>query len=335
MPCALILGGSGQIGRALAARLLDDGWDVVAAHRGQKPMPADLAARGVQEVKFDRTEEGALAQALGQGVDALIDTIAFTAADAEQLLAVERHVGALVVVSSGAVYCDAQGRTLGQVRLTGWPEYAAPIDEAHTRVPPGPKDYATNKVALENALLDRARRPLTILRPGAIHGPGSPNPREWFFIKRALDRRAHVPVKWGGAHALAPSFTGNIAALIAVALAKPGLRVLNITDPDALDIMGIGQAIAGAVGHKFTFTPLGETQNMLGHTPWTMKTALPIDMSAAAALGYKPVAAYGEAVATYWRAMADELANRNGQEVLHWPNDPFDYAAEDAALANT
>ncbi|MDN3353148.1 hypothetical protein [Actinomadura sp. DC4] len=34
--------------------------------------------------------------------------------------------------------------------------------------------------------------PVTIVRPGAIHGPGSTYSREWWLVRRVLDRRPAV-----------------------------------------------------------------------------------------------------------------------------------------------
>ena len=74
---AFILGGTGQIGRAVAADLLEHGWRVTIAHRGIRPPPDDLIERGAKIVILDREKPGELAQAVNPGVDALIDTIAF------------------------------------------------------------------------------------------------------------------------------------------------------------------------------------------------------------------------------------------------------------------
>ena len=41
---ALFLGGTGQIGRAAAARLLESGWEVVLASRGRRRAPSELDA---------------------------------------------------------------------------------------------------------------------------------------------------------------------------------------------------------------------------------------------------------------------------------------------------
>src|SRR5438094_6222891 len=110
---AFIIGGTGQIGRAVAADLLEHGWGVTLAHRGIRP-PNYLVERGAKIVILDREKPGELAQAVKPGVDALIDTIAFHPDHAHQLLEVQHNVGTFVVISSSSVYRDALGRTLDE-----------------------------------------------------------------------------------------------------------------------------------------------------------------------------------------------------------------------------
>jgi uncharacterized protein YbjT (DUF2867 family) len=108
---AFILGGTGQIGRAIAGDLIEQGWHVTVAHRGTCALPSDLSGRGVKMVVFDREQPGELARAVRSGTDALIDTIAFGPDHARQLIEIQQGVGTLVVVSSASVYCDALGKT--------------------------------------------------------------------------------------------------------------------------------------------------------------------------------------------------------------------------------
>ena len=51
---------------------------------------------------------------------------------------------------------------------------------------------------MEQHLLDESAALVTVLRPCAIHGLGSRHPREWWFVKRILDRRPdHTSGVWG------------------------------------------------------------------------------------------------------------------------------------------
>jgi hypothetical protein len=96
--------------------LLDHGWTVVVADRGRRPPPPELIEAGARIAILDREQPGELARALAGGAVALIDTIAFTQLRADQLLDMQRSVGAFVVILSASVYRDEAGRTLDEAR---------------------------------------------------------------------------------------------------------------------------------------------------------------------------------------------------------------------------
>jgi nucleoside-diphosphate-sugar epimerase len=329
---AFIIGGSGQIGRAVAAGLLDRGWRVTLAARGGRALPGDLLARGAAFVTLDREVPGALGKALGSGADAVIDTVAFDEAHAWQLLALEADVGAFAVVSSASVYRDADGRTLDEATQNGFPELPVPITEVQPTVAPGPATYSTRKAALERTLLDRARRPVTILRPAAIHGLHSSHPREWWFVKRMLDGRPFIPLAYEGRSRFHPTAVANIAALVATALERPGSRILNIADPEALTVAEIGTLIAARMGYAGRIVPLAS--DSIGLSPWSIPRPFVLDTRAAVALGYTPCTTYRDAVGPVcdWLSRQDVDAWEAAFPVLAaypWPL--FDYAGEDKA----
>ncbi|MBV8682835.1 MAG: NAD(P)H-binding protein [Caulobacteraceae bacterium] len=327
MRTALIIGGSGQIGRAAAQRLVEDGWRVVLAQRHPIAPPP-----GCEALELDREQPGALARAAGRGFDALIDTVAFDDVHARQLLQVQADVGALIVISSASVYRDARGRTLDEARETGFPVFPEPITEDHPTVDPGPQTYSTRKVALERVLLDGARGPLSILRPGAIHGGHSTHPREWFFVKRILDGRRRTPLSWSGQSRFHTSATANIAALISAVLAHPATRILHAADPEVLTAAQIGAAIAKAMGAELELVPFeGPPQAGVGVHPWGVASPIVLDMRQAEALGYRPVGGYGDLVGEACRS-AEGMA-RAGAAFAPYLLKMFDYAAEDAWLA--
>jgi nucleoside-diphosphate-sugar epimerase len=330
MKTALVIGGSGQIGQATARNLLDHGWSVRLAQRHAARLPADLTAQA-RLVTSDRDEPGAVARAVAGGVDALIDTIAFDERQARQLLDIEADVGALVVISTGSVCCDAEGRTLDEAAQSGFPRFPVPITEDQPTTPPGPATYSTRKAALEQALLQGARRPVTILRAFAVHGPGSTHPREWWFVKRILDGRRRIPLAWRGESRFHTSATVNIAELIRVALQAPATRVLNAADPEALSVAEIGRVIVEIYGVELDLVRLdGPPENGVGATPWSGPRPLIADMSRAEALGYRPVATYREAIGPACKS-AEALAAA-GVPFVPYLAKLFDYAAEDARL---
>jgi nucleoside-diphosphate-sugar epimerase len=333
---AFILGGTGQIGRAVAENLLAHGWEVWIASRGQRALPDALRRRGAKAVTLDREAPGELARALGNGADALIDVTAYGPEHGRQLLEVQDRVGALVVVSSSSVYRDEVGRALDEAAQNGFPELPDPIAESQPTVAPGDETYSTHKVALENLLLDRAVVPLTILRPAAISGPHSLHPREWWFVKRMLDGRAVIPLAYEGRSRFHTTSTPNLAELTRIVVERPATRVLNIADPEASSVVEIGQAIGRHMGYAGAFKLLTDPTYpaAVGRTPWSVPRPFVLDTRAAEALGYAPVTTYVPTVAGIcedliqaaghqdWRTAFPVLA-RYGYEL-------FDYRAEDS-----
>jgi nucleoside-diphosphate-sugar epimerase len=337
MPRALILGGTGMIGRATARRLLAAGWRVDLAGRNPDRLPAEVAAAGGRFVAAERRDAGQLLAALGDGADLLVDCICYTARDAALLLPLASEAASTVMISSKAVYADAAGNHSNSEVA---PQFDGPIAETQTTVSPGHTDYTTregygaNKVAAEQALLDSGL-PITVLRPSKIHGAGAATPREWVFVKRVLDRRPAVFLTRSGAGVDHTTAAANIAVLIEVVAAKPGRRILNSADPDAPSALEISRAIAGHLHYSWEEVLLDQPDEELGMHPWDAEHPIVLDMSAAAALGYAPAGDYATKV-------ADEVdwlvAGGDGPESLPGLDDPYfgpmlDYAAEDRYLA--
>jgi nucleoside-diphosphate-sugar epimerase len=335
MPRALIVGGTGPIGCATARRLLAAGWQVDLTGRDPAHLPADVAAAGGRFLAARRDDPEQLLAALGDGADLLVDCICYTAADATLLLPLVRDAGSTVLISSKAVYVDDAGNHPNSETA---PRFDGPIAETQPTMAPGDGDFMTregygaNKVAVEQVLLDSGL-PVTVLRPSKVHGVGAQRPREWVFVKRVLDRRPAVFLARQGAGVDHTTAAANIAALIEVAAAAPGRRILNSADPDAPSALEISRTIARQLDHAWDEVLLDdEADEALGRTPWDAPHPIVLDMSAAVDLGYTPVGDYAATVA----AEVEWLVS--GAESLPGLDDEFfgpmlDYAAEDRYLA--
>jgi nucleoside-diphosphate-sugar epimerase len=326
MPRALILGGTGSIGRATARRLLVAGWSVELTGRDPERMPADLAAAGARFVVSDRRERDHLA-ALG-GADLLVDCVCYTPADATALLPLAREADSTVLISSKAVYVDAQGNHSNSDVA---PRFDGPIRETQPTVAPSDVDfdsregYGANKVAAEQVLLESGL-PVTVLRPSKIHGAGATRPREWVFVKRVLDRRPVVFLARRGEGVDHTTAAANIAALIEAVAAKPGARILNSADPDAPSALEISRTIARLLDHSWDEVLVDDES--IGATPWDATHPIVLDLSAAQELGYVPAGDYAATVAEEVEWLVDTAA------AGVTPDDPFfaqflDYASED------
>jgi nucleoside-diphosphate-sugar epimerase len=319
-----------MIGRAAARALAEDGWEVVAVSRSGT-LPEGLAQLGVESVVADRADDAQLRAAIGSGADVVYDSVAMHREHGEQLNALEGLVGSLVVISTASVYADDEGRAFdgagGEL-----PRLPVPIRETQRTAEPGDATYSTQKAELEQTLL-RGPLPSTLIRACAVYGPGAKNPRELFFVKRAVDGRRRVALAWNGESRFHTVSAANLAELIRLAAAQPGRRVLNGGDPDPPSTLEICHAIGAAVEHEFepVLLPADEFDN-----PWGVPSSSPLIVSMEAAereLGYRPVTTYPEAVKETCAWLVGELQRGRSWEGSYIEA-TLDYAVEDAVLAS-
>jgi nucleoside-diphosphate-sugar epimerase len=337
---AFVVGGTGQTGRAVVRRLVRDGWSVTVASRGRYPNAFDRSG-AVRVIRLDRRDPGQLAVALPTGTDVLIDLIAHNADDARQLLEVADRVGSLVVLSTLGVYVDDEGRNLRSAYdgRSDFPEFPLPITEDQPTVSADDTyyPYAAGKVALEQTLLDKSPVPVTVIRPGAIYGPGTTYAREWWLVKRVLDGRSAI-VLAHSQNVFHPTATANLADLIAVAAEHPGTRILNCGDPQPPSALEITQTLLELMESPLPVVLLpGEPPNPgVGDHPWLLAGSLVADLTAAEReLGFRPDTTYADAAARVVIWLCDRVAGADWRDRLpqvasqeHF----FDYEAEDAYL---
>ncbi|MDX3663590.1 NAD-dependent epimerase/dehydratase family protein [Streptomyces sp. ID05-26A] len=289
---ALILGGTGLIGRAAARRLRQAGWTVDAPGR-----------------EVDRGDPEALAAAMGDGADLLVDTLCYSAADARTLIPLARKAVSTVMISAKAVYADSHGR---HANSSEPPRFDGPVTEDQPTLAPLDSDpftregYGPNKVAAERTLLDSGL-PVTVLRPSKVHGPGNKRPLERYFVERILAGNRVVVLASRGEGVDHPTATANLAALIETAASNPGARVLNAADPDAPNGLEISRIIARSLGWTWHEILLDHAE--AGLHPWHRGFVL--DTSAAVRLGYRPV---GDYAFTVQETLRDLVSSHSWQD---------------------
>ncbi|MDL5200164.1 NAD-dependent epimerase/dehydratase family protein [Streptomyces sp. ALI-76-A] len=337
---AVVIGATGQIGRVAVGALARDGWEVTAVSRGggrDAGWPGD-----VRVARADREDEAALAAAVGDGCEVLVDMVAYGPGHARQLLSLSDRVGSAVVISSVSVYEDDEGRNFDtQDEPDGFPRYPVPIPERQRTVRPGDASYSSRKAGLERDLLAAGDRlPVTLLRAGAIHGPHCRTPRELYFVKRNLDGRPRRVLSYGGASRFHPASVHTLAELVRLAAARPGTRALNAVDPDAPTVAEIARAIDAVMGveREDVLVDGPPPAPTVGATPWSVPVPVVCDMGAAEReLGYRPVARYARTLPDTVAFIERRLAGRDWREAYPKMSeaygDLFDYAAEDAYLA--
>lgn len=331
MPSAFIIGGSGQIGLAIASRLCDDGWSVELGCRSPGSVESERTAT-CKAVKLDARQPGALASVISTDYDLVVSCIAFDDADARELLSIQSRIGRIVVISSASVYQDDAGRTLDEAADVGFPEFSSAITENTRTVQAGPETYSTRKIGMENVLLDNAVVPVTVLRPCAIHGPHSKHAREWWFVKRFLDGRTRIPLAYAGRSQFQTTSVVAIADAVVQSSDKRLPAVLNVADSDSPSVMDIGNTIMQSMGIQAELVPLPDENYppTRGATPWSVQRPFICQ----SLLNHRVTYAQSVAPAIQW--LIESVTNRDWQSQLpqlaEYPRPHFDYTLDDLAL---
>jgi len=242
---ALVIGGTGFIGRWISRQLVEAGHDVVVLHRGKAA--EDTLPRGVTSVISD----GALSTrapyeaALRAGEpDAVIHVLAMAEADAVAAKGVlAGRAGRVVVLSSGDVY-RAYGRF---IRSEPGPVEPTPLD-AHTSplrdrlypyrkadTPPDADQWRYDKIPVERLFMAAAALPAAILRLPKVFGPGN---------------NADLATVYGFAHHPEWRWTHGYVEDVAAA------AVLAATHPAATGrAWNVGEAVTPTVAERLAILP--------------------------------------------------------------------------------
>lgn len=331
---ALVIGGRGQCGLAIGERLRDDGWDVTATTTGavaQVPAVSGITWKALSDAPID---------SLADGVDVVVHTRACSRADALALVALGDRIGSAVVISTLSVYTDTAGRSLDTATdADTFPHWPVPIRENWPLLQPADEGYSRQKAAVESVLRQQAPWPVTIVRPGAIHGPHSRHLREWYFVKRVLDRRPTVVLPFGGQSIFQPTATANLAELVRLAAHHPGHRALNCGDLDPPTVAEISAIVDEVMGWRTERVAVSgpEPSPTVGNHPWAVPRPVIADMrEATTELRYRQPVDYATAVASTIPWAIDACQGRDWRQVFpvlsNYP-DLFDYPAEDRYLA--
>jgi 2-alkyl-3-oxoalkanoate reductase len=229
----LVTGAGGFIGRHVTAELVRRGHEVAAMVRPSAAVPPELEAPAVELVRCDlRRPPAGLADAIA-GSGAVVHlaagiggspraTFDATVIGTQNLVAaMEGWRGRLVHVSSLAVYGYAlvpRGATIDE-RTPLEPELGRRDDYAWVK---GWQEHLVRELA------ERGPCQVTIVRPGAVHGPGRDLPAR---VGRPVGTRAFL--LYGGAARLPLVHVDNLASLLATCVEHPRAAgaVFNAIDP--------------------------------------------------------------------------------------------------------
>ena len=243
---ALVIGGAGFLGSGIVQELLAAGWSVTSLGRGNKPN----RAAGVRFIQADRTQEGALAQALGdERFDLVVDCAAYQQADAEGAVATfAGRTGHYVFISTDFVYS---------------PEIAGPFPIKEDAPKETERRYGVGKLACE-AVLEAAWRtqqfPYTSLRPphilgaGNVLGTGSVAGRDKQLLEH-MRAGTDLTLLAEGLLLIAPVYNREVGSCIAHLAVQPNAfgQIFNCTGPDAVTTRVYYEIIARRLGEPLRY----------------------------------------------------------------------------------
>lgn len=248
----LVTGAAGFLGRHVARRFRDDGWDVDGfdIHTFEEP--------GIGSIIGDLTDTDAVAAAMtGIDVVAHIGAIGdvYLAGDNPSLAASVNVVGTSNIVEA------ALGQGARVIYASTWEVYGEPVyeplDERHPTMPDHP--YSITKLAGESLVLAATRlRGLSgmALRLGTAYGSGlRPNSVFRIFLDKA---RGNEPITIQGDGSQGRQFTHatDIAKAFEAAATSEAMGIaLNVVASQTVTIKELAEAIVAHFPTEVTFGP--------------------------------------------------------------------------------
>jgi len=332
----LVIGGTGFIGPHVVKRLVEDDHKVAVFHRGETK--ADLP-RAVQSIYGERKDLPAHVDDFNRfAPDVVLDIFPYVEKDALTLMNTFRDTERVVAISSMDVYA-AYGRF--RRSESGGPETEPFNEDAQLRSMLYPyrayaRDsedllYNYDKILVERVVMTDAKLKGTVLRLPVVYGPDDKQHRTFEYVKRMRDGRPAILLdekkyQWRWSR----GYVDNVAAAVALAVVseQAANRIYNVGEAEALTEAEWVRSIGHAAGWSGEIVAVpGELMPNHMVEDYDYRHDLAADTSRIRQeLGYVEPITQEEAVArtVAWEQehLPEELDTRR-----------FDYAAEDAALA--
>lgn len=286
---ALVTGGTGFLGQALARRLRDGGW-IVAALGRNATIGARLEAEGIRFIQADLADAAAMAKACA-GQDVVFHSGALSVpwgpyeAFYEANVLGTHHVaegclvggvGRLVHVSTPSLYFDGRDRE--------WIKESDPLPAR------GVNHYAETKRLAEQMVDAAAARGLATvtIRPRGIFGPGDTT-----ILPRLVKANAagRLPLFDGGRARIDLTYVENVVDALLDCARAPDSALgakYNITNGEPVAVGDLLPRVFAAIGVAFNPKPLAAWQGLAAATAletWARVTSGPEPLLTAYAVG--------------------------------------------------
>lgn len=334
----LLIGGVGLIGSFTIRQLQQAGHSVTVFHRGNTRVP-----EGVPQILGDRNRlAGFREQIAREKFDVVVDFVISSARQARQLMETLRGITAHVVVLSSMDVYRAWGVFYG---LEPGGLQPMPVNEdsaLRTNAPYPPEmvkkvqqmvtwvDDEYDKIPAEQVVLSDAVLPGCVLRLPMIYGPGDYAHRFYPVLKRIDDGRRQIIFADDVAPWRTPrGYVEDVTAAVVLLATSPQSagRVYNVCEAESFGELDWARKIAAATNWngEFVVLPHDKTPKHLLSPGNTAQHLVVSSERIRKELGYRELMPRDEAIR---RTIEWERANPPAQPIAQ-----FDYAAEDAALA--
>ena len=253
---ALVLGGTGWLGRAVVRALLATGAEVTCLARGE----SGAVPEGARLVRADRRQPGAYDEVRGDWDDVV--ELAYAPDLVEPALDVlADRAGHWTLVSTVSVYARNDE--------AGADESAALVEPADL------SRYPDAKVAAERATSARLGDRLIVARPGLIVGPGDPTDRFGYWLAR-FSRSGPVLVPTAAGRFVQVIDVSDLAAWIAQAGLRGTVGTANAVG-EPVPMADFFRLAATAAGHEDGLVELDDEALLAqGVNYWAGPRSLPL-----------------------------------------------------------
>jgi nucleoside-diphosphate-sugar epimerase len=311
----LLIGGTGSMSSRIAEVAVEMGHDVMVVSRGKRALPEGLP---VKTLVAERSDLRAHAADLAQfAPEAVVDSICFEAARAEDLVALFPKARRVVLISSVDVYGEDVG--------------AMPVTEKRA---PGPvTSYAMGKALCERVVLEGLGRRATVIRPSHMLGRNYLTTSLWSrspYLVDRLKKGKAIPAIDGGRNLMTPVYALDVANWVIRAFDSPvtGGEIFNAVGDETVTqrdyyatiaaILGVELKLVSIPSHVFR-RHVKEPSAFNWHRPYS-------NAKAVTRLGYKPVGTLRSMLEETVRHMLDHGMVKDCSE------NPIDDALVESAL---
>lgn len=330
MKTALVIGGTGPTGPYVVNGLIDRGYEVTILHSGAHEVEFKQEIEHIHaDVHFRETFEAALGD---RSWDLVVASYGRLKLAAEVL---KGRTGRVVAMGGGPLASreDPRWGPLGP---------AANLDEISGLQEETPeRNKLGYQMALAEQALFQAHREghfnATQIGYPILYGPRQPGACDWSVVRRVLDKRQRFIIADGGIKIEARAFAENAAHAVLLAIDQPdksaGQKYL-VADDLLYTMRQRIEAIARIMGYEFELIDMPWDLAVPCHALWrrTRVSQFRDTGKIRRELGYADVV---DPYSALQQSVEWLLANRaeSTKEVEEQLGDPFDYAREDALIA--